>query len=98
MSHDTVPGYVPADWSPAGRLALRFWSAETGINTDGENDEDDEVGEVADDCTEVVLVGGTTCCSEKGEVREVWRAGAVPGAVLMSMLRAEIWERYQFSR
>lgn len=75
---------MPADCSPPGRLALRFWSAETGINTDGENDELGEVTDDVDDCTEEVLVGNT-CCRENGEVREVCRAGADP-EFLMSML------------
>ena len=35
-------------------------------------------------------------CREKGGLREVWRDGALP--VLLSVMWAETWERYQFSR
>ena len=59
--------------SSAGRLARKFWRADTGMKT-GEETE-----------VEVEVEGPElTCWREKGEERAVWREGALP--VLWSVM------------
>ena len=40
------------------------------------------------------VLAEVTCCRLKGGLRELWSSGAAP----WSMLRAETWDLYQFSR
>lgn len=57
--------------SSAGRLARRFWRADTGMKTGEETDVEVEGPEL-------------TCWREKGEERAVWSEGALP--VLWSVM------------
>ena len=77
----------------AGRLARRCWRAETGMKTEEENEEVGEVVRGEEEGIEEVLAE-VTCCRLKGGLRELWSSGAAP----WSMLRAETWDLYQFSR
>ena len=79
---------------PAGRLARRCWRAETGMNTEEENEELGDVIRGDEEGMEGALAV-VTCCRLNGGLRELCSSGVAPAS---GMLKAETWDLYQFSR